>query len=54
MKAKTIALILIPLNILLAYFVYNSIDSEVKFTKEQKPIVQMLERKNNEQRRIGI
>ena len=28
--------------------------SEVKFTKEQKPIVQMLERKNNEQRRIGI
>jgi hypothetical protein len=28
--------------------------SEVKFTKQQKPIVQMLERKNNEQRRIGI
>ena len=28
--------------------------SEVKFTKEQKPIVQMLERKNNEQRRIRI
>ena len=28
--------------------------SEVKFTKKQKPIVQMLERKNNEQRRIGI
>ena len=28
--------------------------SEVKFTKEQKPIVQMLERKNNESRRIGI
>ena len=24
------------------------------FTKEQKPIVQMIERKNNEQRRIGI
>ena len=36
MKAKTIALILIPLNILLAYFVYNSIDSEVKFNKEAK------------------
>ena len=28
--------------------------SEVKFTKEQKPIVQMLERKNNESRCIGI
>ena len=28
--------------------------SEVKFTKEQKPIVQMLERKNNESRRIRI
>jgi len=28
--------------------------SEVKYTKEQKPIVQMLERKNNESRRIGI
>ena len=27
---------------------------ETRFTKEQKPIVQMLERKNNEQRRIGI
>ena len=24
------------------------------FTKEQKPIVQMIERKNNESRRIGI
>ena len=28
--------------------------SEVKFTKEQKPIVQMLERKNNESRCVGI
>ena len=28
--------------------------SEVKFTKEQKPIVQMLERKNNESRHIRI
>ena len=28
--------------------------NEVKFTKKQKPIVQMLERKNNEQRRIRI
>ena len=31
MKAKQIALILIPLNIILAYFVFNSIDSEVEF-----------------------
>jgi hypothetical protein len=31
MKAKKIALILIPLNIILAYFVFNSIDSEVEF-----------------------
>ena len=28
--------------------------SEVKFTKEQKPILKMLERKNNESRRIRI
>ena len=36
MKAKQIALILIPLNIILACFVYNSIDSEVEFNKEAK------------------
>jgi|TARA_B110000240_G_C13503392_1_gene454930 hypothetical protein len=36
MNAKKIALILIPLNILLVYFVYNSIDSEVVFNKEAK------------------
>ena len=36
MKAKQIALILIPLNIMLAYFVYNSVDSEVEFNKEAK------------------
>ena len=37
-------------------YIQNKIKSysEVKFTKKQKPIVQMLERKNNEQRRIGI
>jgi hypothetical protein len=37
-------------------YVQNKIKrySEVKYTKEQKPIVQMLERKNNESRRIGI
>ena len=36
MKAKQIALILIPLNIVLAYFVYNSINSEVEFQKIAK------------------
>ena len=36
MNAKKIALILILLNILLVYFVYNSIDSEVVFNKEAK------------------
>ena len=36
MKAKHIALILIPLNIILAFFVFNSIDSEVLFNKEAK------------------
>jgi hypothetical protein len=34
MKAKTIALILIPLNLILFYFVYNSINSQVKFNEE--------------------
>jgi hypothetical protein len=36
MKAKQIALILIPLNIILAFFVYNSINSEVEFQKIAK------------------
>ena len=36
MKAKQIALILIPLNLILAYFVYNSINSEVEFQKIAK------------------
>ena len=36
MKAKHIALILIPLNILLAYFVFNSINSQVKFNEDAK------------------
>ena len=36
MKAKQIALILIPLNIILVYFVYNSINSEVEFQKLAK------------------
>ena len=34
MKAKKFALILIPLNIILFYFVYNSINSEIKFNKD--------------------
>jgi len=34
MKAKQIALILIPLNIILAYFVFNSINSGIKFEEE--------------------
>lgn len=34
MKAKKIALILIPINIILIYFVYNSINSEMVFNKE--------------------
>jgi hypothetical protein len=36
MKAKQIALILIPLNIFLVACVYNSIDSEVEFQKVAK------------------
>ena len=36
MKAKQIALILIPLNILLAYFVFNSINGQVEFNKDAK------------------
>jgi len=36
MKSKKIALILIPLNLILVYFVYNSIQSEVNFNKDAK------------------
>ena len=36
MKTKHIILILIPINILLAYLIYNSINSEVKFQDEAK------------------
>ena len=36
MNAKKIALILIPFNIILAYFVYNSVDSEVVFNEQAK------------------
>ena len=36
MKAKKIALILIPLNLILAYFVFNSINSQVEFNQYAK------------------
>ena len=36
MNAKKITLILIPVNIILAFFVYNSISSEVEFNKVAK------------------
>ena len=36
MKTKQIVLLLIPLNLILAYFVYNSINSEIKFQKVAK------------------
>ena len=36
MKTKHIILILIPINILLAFLIYNSINSEVKFQDEAK------------------
>ena len=36
MKSKKIALILIPLNLILVYFVYNSIQSEVDFNRNAK------------------
>ena len=36
MNAKKITLILIPINIILAFFVYDSISSEIKFIKQAK------------------
>jgi hypothetical protein len=36
MNAKKITLILIPINIILAFLVYNSIDSEVEFNQQAK------------------
>jgi len=36
MNAKKITLILIPINIILAFFVYDSISSEVEFNKQAK------------------
>ena len=35
-RAKKIALILLTLNIILAYFVYNSVDSEIVFNEQAK------------------
>tara|TARA_B100001250_G_scaffold125173_1_gene106417 strand:- start:3836 stop:4456 length:621 start_codon:yes stop_codon:yes gene_type:complete len=36
MKAKKIAFFLIPINLILAFLVYNSINSQVKFNKDAK------------------
>ena len=36
MKARNIALILIPLNIILGYFIYNNIISQITFNKQAK------------------
>jgi len=36
MNAKRITLILIPLNIMLAFFVYKSVSSEIEFNKQAK------------------
>jgi len=36
MNAKKITLILIPINIILAFFVYDSISSEIEFNKQAK------------------
>ena len=36
MNAKKITLILIPINIILAFLVYNSIDSEIEFNQQAK------------------
>jgi len=36
MNAKKITLILIPINIVLAFLVYNSIDSEIEFNQQAK------------------
>tara|TARA_B100000427_G_C15393023_1_gene544162 strand:- start:72 stop:710 length:639 start_codon:yes stop_codon:yes gene_type:complete len=36
MKARNIALILIPLNIILGYFIYNNINSQITFNKQAK------------------
>ena len=36
MNIKRITLILIPLNIILAFYVYNSINSEIDFNRQAK------------------
>ena len=36
MKARNIALILIPLNIILAYYIYDNINSQITFNKDAK------------------
>ena len=54
MKAKQIALILIPLNIILAYFVYNSINSEVEFQQVAKVRVAKNVQKLKDLRQVQI
>ena len=54
MKAKQIALILIPLNIILAYFVFNSIDSEVEFQKVAKERIDENVQKLKDLRQVQI
>ena len=45
MKAKQIALILIPLNLILAYFVFNSINGEIEFeTKARERIAENVQK----------
>ena len=54
MKAKHIALILIPLNIILAYFLFNSIDSEVGFQKAAKERIAENEQKLEDLRQVQL
>ena len=54
MKAKHIALILIPLNIILAYFVFNSINSEVKFQKVAKERIAENKQKLEDLRQVQL
>ena len=54
MKAKQIALILIPWNIILAYFVYNSINSEVEFQQLAKVRIGENEQKLKDLRQVQI
>ena len=54
MTAKQIVLILIPINILLVYFVYNSINSEVEFQKVAKVRIEENIQKLKDLRQVQI